>query len=85
MKKTLRFCFRINEKVGMAEDKNGNPSEAFICAKAKGAPIYNIPKEKYQDMQEAYRKLLASQLECDIEMLEPITLNEYLDETEEEE
>ena len=78
-KKVLRFCFRVNEKVGLAEDEEGNKAEAFICAKAKGVPSYTVPKEEYKDMQDAYRKLFAHQLECGIEMLEPITLNEYLD------
>ena len=83
--KRLRFCFRIDKKVGVAEDGNGNPAEAFVCAKAEGIKSYTVPKEEYQSMQEGYRKILANQLECDIELLTPITLNEYLDETEEEE
>lgn len=82
--KRLRFCFRIDEKVGAAEDGNGNPAEAFVCAKAEGVKSYTVPKEEYQDMQEGYRKILAYQLGCDIQLLTPITLNEYLDETEDE-
>jgi hypothetical protein len=83
--KRLRFCFKIDKKVGMAEDENGNPAEAFVCAKARGIKSYTVPREEYQDMQEGYRKILACQLKCDIQLLTPITLNEYLDETEEEE
>ena len=81
--KRLRFCFRINEKVRATEDENGNPAESFVCAKAEGVKSYTLPKDEYQSIQEGYRKILASQLECDIELLTPITLNEYLDETEE--
>ena len=35
-------------------------------------------------MQEGFRKLAAVQLQCDESLLTPITLNEYLDETDRE-
>lgn len=82
MNKNLRFCFRISEKVGMAKDENGNPIEAFACIKAKNVKSYSVPKEEYKKLQKAFRKTTAHQLQCDESMLTPITLNEYLDETE---
>ena len=83
--KRLRFCFRIDAKVGMAKDEDGNKCEAFACCKAEGVESYTVPKENYQNVQEGYRKVLASKLKCDVELIIPITLNEYLDKTEEEE
>jgi len=85
MKKNLRFCFRISEEIGLAEDEFGNKAEAFVCCKAKGVKSYNVPKEEYKATQEVYRKMLVNQFECDEKLITPITLNEYLDETGEDE
>ncbi len=84
MNKCLRFCFKVDESVKMAVDEYGNGAEAFACIKATGVKSYTLPSKEYKDMQEAYRKILAAQLECDANLLTPITLNEYLDETEED-
>ena len=84
MEKSLRFCFKVDKSVKMVVDKNGNGEEAFACIKATGVESYTLPSKNYKDMQEAYRQIIAAQLECDIELLTPITLNEYLDNTEED-
>lgn len=83
MKKNLRICFKIDASVGMAIDKNGNESEAFVCVKAEDVKSYTIPSEEYKNIQEGFRNMLAAQIGCDISLLTPITLNEYLDNTEE--
>lgn len=80
----LRFCYRISKEVGMAEDEKGNASEAFVCTKAKNVKEYQVPKKKYKTLVETFQKLVANQLECDIKYVTPITLNEYLDNTEED-
>lgn len=85
MSKQLRFCFRIDKSVGLAEDEFGNPGEAFVCAKVKDVKRYEVPRKQYVKLQESFRKMLAAQIGCDINLLTPITLNEYLDETEEDE
>lgn len=85
MSKNLRLCFKIDKSVGMAEDEEGNKAEAFVQAKAKNVKRYEIPREQYTKLQEGFRKMLAAQIGCDISLLTPITLNEYLDETEEDE
>ena len=85
MSKQLRFCFRIDKSVGIAEDENGNKAEAFVCAKAKDVKRYEVPRKQYVKLQEGFRKMLAAQIGCDISLLTPITLNEYLDNTEEDE
>lgn len=84
MSKNLRFCFKVDKSVGMAEDEQGNPGEAFICVKATGAKSYQMPSEEYKDKQERFRRIVAYQIPCDPELLTPITLNEYLDNTEED-
>lgn len=85
MSKSLRFCFRIDKSVGMAKDEEGNKAEAFVQAQTKGVNSYEIPREKYKKLQNGFRKMVAEQIGCDISLLTPITLNEYLDNTEEDE
>lgn len=80
----IRLCFKISAEVGLAEDENGNPAEAYVCAKFQGVKSYNIPSDQYKEIQDGMRKVLANQLECDETYLTPITLNEYLDNTEDE-
>lgn len=82
MSKNLRFCYKVDKKVGLAEDELGNPGEAFICLKAKDVKKYIVEKDAYKDMQNAFRKIAANQLKCDEMLLTPITINEYLDETD---
>lgn len=81
MSKNLRFCFRVDKSVGLAEDEFGNPREAYVCLKAKKVKTYEVEREKYKTMQETFRKMAAEQLQCDVSLLTPVTLNEYLDET----
>lgn len=42
-------------------------------------------ENKYKDLQEGFRKVVANQLQCDLELITPITLDEYLNNTEGEE
>lgn len=74
MSKNLRFCFKAQKR---------NKDEVYMCLKAKGADSYILPGKDYKNMQEAYRKILAAQLQCDPNTLIPVTLNEYLDNSEE--
>lgn len=83
--KTLRFCFKIDAKVGMVKDEEGNNGEAFACMRAKGVESYNIPSDQYLSIQEGFRKVIVNQLKCDEKYVIPITLNEYLDNTEDDE
>ena len=81
----IRLCFKIDEKAGFAEDENGNPGEAYVCTLLKNAKTYNIPSDEYKAAHEGMKKVIAEQMGCDIGFITPITLNEYLDETEDEE
>lgn len=84
MGRNWRFCFRVDKAVGLAEDEAGNPGEAFICLKSNNVKSYEVKREIYESMQKGFRKLAAVQLQCDESLLTPITLNEYLDETDSE-
>lgn len=85
MKKNLRMCFRTDKSLGITEDEFGNPDEAYICVKAKNVKSYVIDSESYKQLQEGFKKVVASQLGCDIKMITSVTLNEYLDNTEDDE
>ena len=84
MSKNLRFCYKVDKRVGLAEDEFGNPGEAFVCAKAKNVKKYILSQEDYKKMQDEFRKIVADQLRCNEDLLAPITINEYLDRTETE-
>lgn len=81
MSKNLRFCFRVDKSVGLLKDEFGNPTEFYMCLKAKNVKTYTVERELYKTMQEGFRKMAADQLKCDEKLLTPVTLNEYLDET----
>ena len=81
MNKNLRFCFRVDKSVGLAEDEFGNQSDFYICLKAKKEKTYTVKRKEYKTLQESFRNIAASELKCDVSKLIPITLNEYLDET----
>lgn len=79
----IRLCYRIEKEAGWGEDEDGNPTEVYSCVKFD-TNTYNVPKKKYKDIVEAFRKITASQTNIDEKYIIPITLNEYLDKTEEE-
>ena len=84
MSKSLRFCFKVDKQLKVAVDENGNGAEAFVCVKARNVKSYQVPSKQYKNIQESFKKMLANQMGCDIEMLTPVTINEYLDNTEED-
>jgi len=84
MSKNLRFCYKVDKKLGLTEDEFGNPGEAFICFKAKDVKGYSLSIEDYEGLQDGFKKMAANQLNCNEDLLTPITINEYLDETETE-
>lgn len=77
----IRLCYRMEKELELAIDENGEPVEAFMCCKieVKKDPM---PSKEYKDLVEGVRKILASQHETDKKYIVPITLNEYLNETE---
>ena len=84
MSKNIRLCYRIDKSLGLAVDEDGNYGDAFVCVKAKNVKSYTIDSEEYKDLQEIFRVMVATQLKCELSLLTPITLNEYLDNTEED-
>ena len=79
MVKNIRFCFRVDKKAGFIESGEG---DSFVCLILKNVKSYEIPAEQYEKHKKEMREIIAGQLKCDIELLIPITLNEYLDNTE---
>lgn len=79
----IRLCYRLEKEVGMAEDKQGNPSECYVCCQVdvKKDPM---PRKQYKELLDAFRKLIAKQHAVDENYITPITLNDYLNHTEEE-
>ncbi|MCY1628318.1 MULTISPECIES: hypothetical protein [Bacillus subtilis group] len=76
MNKT-RFCFRITEGVGMAQDKQGN-NECCYC-EIKLEPEQDINNEQYERIHLEYREGLAKHLGVEAALIEPITNKEYDD------
>ena len=79
----IRLCYRIEKEAGWGEDEFGNPTEVYSCVKVN-CTTYNVPKKQYKELVEAGRKITAENFIVDIHLVTPITLNEYLDNVEEE-
>lgn len=79
----LRLCYEVDKAVGLAEDEQGNPAEAYVCMSLKDVNTYNVEASKYKELHDSMIETLAKQLDCDEKHIKPITLNEYLDNTEE--
>lgn len=79
----IRLCYRVSEDVGLAQDELGNNTEAFTCVKidVKQDPM---PSQEYKDLQDGFRKIVANELECDEKLVVPVTLNEYLNNTQDD-
>ncbi len=78
----VRLCYRVEKEAGWGEDEHGNSTEVFSCIKVD-CESYNIPKELYKVLVEAGRKMTSEKFDIDEKLITPITLNEYLDNTEE--
>lgn len=79
----IRLCYRVEKEAGWGEDEFGNPTEVYSCVKLD-CKTYNVPKEEYKELVKIGKKLTAGQFDIDESLITPITLNEYLDNSEEE-
>lgn len=79
----IRLCYRVEKEAGWGEDEHGNPTEGYSCVKLD-CTTYNIPKDEYKELVKAGRRITSTQFKIDETLITPITLNEYLDQTEEE-
>lgn len=79
----MRLCYRVDKKAGWGEDENGNATEVYSCIKID-CNTYTIPNEEYKELVNIGKKLTATSFNIEEELITPITLNEYLDNTEEE-
>lgn len=76
----VRLCYRVEKEAGYGKDEYGNPTEVFSCLKLD-YETYNIPKEEYKILVEFGKILTAENFNIDKNLITPITLNEYLDNT----
>lgn len=81
MGKCLRICFKIDKSVGLAVDEMGNRADSYACHTVENVDTYTVGRERYKKLVENSRKLIAESLNCNVEKVIPITLNEYLDNT----
>ena len=79
----LRFCYRIDKEAGWGKDEIGNPCEVYSCIKVS-SKTYNMDRESYTGLVDAFKAMTADNMNIDINHITPITLNEYLDNTEED-
>lgn len=79
----VRLCYRIEKDAWLGEDAQGNPTEVYSCVKMN-CTTYNIPKEEYKELVTMGRVLTAINFSVDKNLVTPVTLNEYLDNTEED-
>lgn len=79
----IRLCYRVEKEAGWGEDEFGNPTEVYSCVKVN-CKTYNFPKNQYKELVEVGKKMTARSFNIDEKFIIPITLNEYLDNTEED-
>lgn len=79
----IRLCYKIDKEAGWGQDEEGNPTEVYSCVKLD-CNSYNLPREKYEKLTGVGKTLTAGQFNISEDLITPITLNEYLDNTEED-
>lgn len=79
----IRLCYRVEKEAGWGEDEHGNATEVYSCVKLD-CTTYNISKDEYRELVKVGRKITATQFKIDENLITSITLNEYLDNIDEE-
>lgn len=79
----IRLCYRVEKEAGWGEDEHGNLTEVYSCVKLD-CTTYNIPRDEYRELVKLGRKITATQFKIDENLITSITLNEYLDNIDEE-
>jgi hypothetical protein len=77
----IRLCYRVEKEAGWGEDEYGNPTEVYSCVTLDWK-TYNVPKEEYKELVKVGKELTAKSFDINKELITPVTLNEYLDNTE---
>lgn len=78
-----RLCYRIEKEAGWGEDEQGNPTEVYSCIKLNGKTC-DISESKYKELVEIGKKLTVESFDIDEQFITPITLDEYLDNVDED-
>lgn len=77
------FYFRIEEEADLGIDENGNPAAVFTKVAMKhGKPFKDDTHKK--NIEQAYRSMIANNLDIDKQYVQPITEQEYVDNVDEE-
>lgn len=79
-----RLCYRIEKEAGWGEDEYGNPTEVYSCIKLDGSKTCDISESRYKELVEIGKKLTAGSFDIDEHFITPITLDEYLDNVDED-
>lgn len=78
---SLRLCFEIDKELGLITAEGGEKRECYVCVRV-GCDEDRVARREYEKLCENARRVLANLNKCDISLIRPITLNKYLDETE---
>lgn len=81
---TYHFFYRIEKEAGWGEDEQGNPAPVYTELKINKA-TKAITEEKYAEMHENHRFSMAETINTDVKHVIPIGVEEYLENTEDEE
>lgn len=79
----IRLCYRLEKELEVAEDENGNPTECYICCKVE-VEKEPVPRKEYQALVNEFKQVVAKEYNADEKYVTPITLNDYLNNTEED-
>jgi hypothetical protein len=82
---TVHFPFRLAKEVNIAHNMiTGEPSEAYTEITLKRSKTQWTP-EKYAELHQSLRKIIAQKFNCSVDHVIPITGAEYEAETEPDE
>lgn len=78
-----RFYFKIDKKAGLCHDEDGNDTELYSSLKL-ASPDKELSEEDNKRLIECAKKIVAHFSDIDTDLVEVISKEEYLKETEEE-
>lgn len=77
------YCFRLGKELDLGEDvETGEPCEVYMRVSADTKK--EISEEEYKDQHEAFKKVIAYQMEVDENYITPISQEEYSENVDEE-
>jgi hypothetical protein len=81
----LYFCYRIEKEARIGEDEHGNPCEIYVQIKLGECETENLDPEQERKSHEVDGpNIIADMYHIPIELITPITLEEYAKHAEED-